>query len=326
MNVAEFIKNAREKKITDKEILEELKKQAPQKEDSFNRAQSKGMSETDILSEVIKQNENSPTQEEGFIPMKKKEELPQRKNEEAKLWIRIFIALIIVLMVSLSFTLIYRSFFIPQLRAIYPEMVVKEIHSIRPHYPLIDINPKKDNFKRFSFSTEEEYLIQIRNITRQEQDGKIVRIVAEDQRSQDAEIIKFNSFFDIFEIEVPENFFNYIEKDFDLFVYTEERANHLAFMALFDRKDYEDVKWMTMRPWEENIENDFSYFFNYFGENIEESEEELESINYSTRREPVSIRYREGERNMGLYYVVLEDAIIFGTSLRAVQIIIDRYL
>ena len=61
MKVVESIKSAREKNVSDSLILQEIKKQNPDKEVFFNKAAERGASPTDILNEIIKQ--NSPEKE-----------------------------------------------------------------------------------------------------------------------------------------------------------------------------------------------------------------------------------------------------------------------
>ena len=65
MQVVESIKKAREKKINDQLILNEIRKQNPEKEPFFKKAEERGASPTNILDEIIKQ--NSP-QENIVIP------------------------------------------------------------------------------------------------------------------------------------------------------------------------------------------------------------------------------------------------------------------
>ncbi len=56
MQVVESIKKAREKEISDQLILDEIRKQNPEKEPFLKKAEERGASPTDILNEIIKQN------------------------------------------------------------------------------------------------------------------------------------------------------------------------------------------------------------------------------------------------------------------------------
>ncbi len=56
MSVVESIQKAREKKIDDKSIVDEIRKQNPEKEVFFKKAEERGATPKDILSEIIKQN------------------------------------------------------------------------------------------------------------------------------------------------------------------------------------------------------------------------------------------------------------------------------
>jgi hypothetical protein len=84
MQVVESIKKAREKKIDDQLILDEIRKQNPEKEPFFKKAEERGASSTNILDEIIKQ--NSPQKkpvvpETPASPPPEKKETPSLKKE-----------------------------------------------------------------------------------------------------------------------------------------------------------------------------------------------------------------------------------------------------
>lgn len=339
MNIIDFIKNGRKRGLSDDFILEEIKKQAPHKKEAFDVAMDNGATSSDIVEEILKQNKEREEQE-------KKEEKPvedkkikkpnsgifgnkkegERKQNEG-LWLRIFIALIFVCVTSLSLTFFYRSLFVPKIESIHPVKIIEEVSVPHAHYPFVKMDPEKDNIVRFSISTTEEYLINIRNITRKDHQGELVRVIAEDHRTKETRIFDLNDFFDAFKIKYPEKFFENIEKEFDLFVYYETGRNNLGFILKIKNGKEDNLRWMIMRPWEETIEKDFSYFFGYFGEKIPETKNDLSSIEYKSTygKKTNDIRYREGEQDMGLYYSITETHLIFGTSLKTVQNIIDRH-
>ncbi len=66
MSVVESIQKAREKKIDDKSILDEIRKQNPEKEVFFKKAEERGATPEDILNEIVKQ--NTPKKEESPSP------------------------------------------------------------------------------------------------------------------------------------------------------------------------------------------------------------------------------------------------------------------
>jgi cobalamin biosynthesis Mg chelatase CobN len=71
MQVVDSIKKAREKKIADHLILSEIRKQNPEKEPFFKKAEERGANATDILNEIIKQNtvENKDLKEKKPVNM-----------------------------------------------------------------------------------------------------------------------------------------------------------------------------------------------------------------------------------------------------------------
>ncbi len=56
MKIIESINKARERGLTDKEILEEIEKQNPEKKPFFDKARERGFSSAEILDEIIRQN------------------------------------------------------------------------------------------------------------------------------------------------------------------------------------------------------------------------------------------------------------------------------
>jgi hypothetical protein len=83
MQVVESIKKAREKKIDDQLILDEIRKQNPEKEPFFKKAEERGASPTNILDEIIKQNspQKKPVVPETPASPPEKKETPSLKKE-----------------------------------------------------------------------------------------------------------------------------------------------------------------------------------------------------------------------------------------------------
>ena len=68
MSVVDSIQKAREKNISDDLILEEIRKQNPEKEVFFEKAQERGATTTDILNEIVKQNSSEKPLPEQKLP------------------------------------------------------------------------------------------------------------------------------------------------------------------------------------------------------------------------------------------------------------------
>ncbi len=339
MNIADSIKKARKAGVSDDKILQEIEKQNPQKKNDFDKARQKGASSTRILDEMIAQNEKrkEPEKEEKITsanppPKEKEEEIPKevppKPSEETKLWVRVFITLGLVTIASLAITLLYRTFFIPRLEPISPQLVEKEVYIPRTTPPLVALYPERDDVQRIAITTEEEYLMKLRRILREERGGELIRLIVEDHReeSEAARIATLRDFFGVFDIEPPEKFFEKIDENFTLLVYTGEGASALGFVASFDKEEREDVEWTVMRPWEESMEEDFLGFFGFWGDDISVTDEDLRSEDYyGERSRSDSIRYREGEERMGIYYSLMDDSLIFATSEEAIKELIERY-
>ncbi|MEA2092717.1 MAG: hypothetical protein U9P61_01970 [Patescibacteria group bacterium] len=339
MNIVDFIKSGRKRGLSDDFILEEIKKQAPHKREAFNVAINNGATTLDIVEEILRQNKERKQKKEEQRKVNEKvkdhsvddsifnDKKEKNKRKDDRLWLRVFITLIFICITSLSLAFFYRSLFVPKIESISPIKIIEEVSVPHAHYPFIKMDPEKDDIRRFSISTNEEYLINIRNIMREVHQSKVVRIIAENHITKETSIFDLVDFFEVFKINYPESFFDDVEKEFDLIVYPEIKENNLGLIFKFKKGKEDNLRWMIMRPWEETIEKDFSYFFGYFGEKLPETKNDFLSIEYDSEygTEISTIRYCEGEKNMGLYYSITETHFIFGTSLKTIQTIIDRH-
>ncbi len=329
MSFAESIKKARESGMSDEQILEAMKKQNPQKEGFFKDKESAGMSATAILDEITgedKKKETPPPPQEELSP-EMKTNIPLKPSEETKVWTRIFITLGLVSFAALFLTILYRAFFVPKLTPISPETITREVHMPRATSPLVKLYPEKDGIQRFAITVDEEYLLHLRRIAREEKEGELIRIIAEDQREgvRGPRVTDLEDFFNIFEVNFPEKFFEIIEKDFNLFVYTRETTGRLAFAVRFDKEVRDDVEWTVMRPWEDTMAESFRKFFSFWDQQLM-TDREFSSTTHRGEM-PISypIRYQEGSGGMGIYYTIAEDRLLFATSLDSIKIIIERY-
>ncbi len=344
MKIIESINKARERGLTDKEILEEIEKQNPDKKPFFDKARERGFSSTEILDEIIKQNTEELTPEGDLEKISHKEsgdafpytvpeennttkEIPRKPSEKSKLWSRIFITIILSSLAAFSFTTVYRSFLITEVEPVYPEIIQRQIHIPQASRPLVKLYPERDTIERIAISSNEEYFMYLEKLLEYETEKELVRIIVEDHREgEPLRIINFEDFFQAFSINPPQLFFQRISNDFDFYIYIQEEKNSLIFVSNFSNQYREEVEWNIMRPWEGRIEQDFQRLFSFLGESIETTNSELEttSIRISPTRQ-INVRYRETEEDRGLYYAIADERLFFSTSLEAVELIIQRY-
>ncbi len=335
MNFSESIKKARERGMNDDQILEAIKKQNPHKADFFDAEKERGLSSTDILNNVVREDVTTEKAQDKETTSPPKNEplpnivanIPQKPPEETKLWMRIFITLVLVSITATSVTILYRAFFVPKLRPISPTTIVHEVYAPRATQPLVRMYPERDSILRFPITADEEYLSYLRRIAREEKSGEMVRIIIEDQREgvRNARITDLEDFFKIFEIDFPENFFDKIERDFNLFVYTRETTGKFVFAVSFDRSVRDDVEWTIMRPWENTMMRDFRSFFNFWDIQTTESREFSNTTHKGDMPTSFPIRYSEAGGGMGLYYTITDDRLLFATSLDSIRVLIERY-
>ncbi len=330
------IKKARERGLTDDEILKEMEKQNPQKSAFFKEARERGASSTEILEEIIRQNEEKEDYLQGQASQKEspkinkeskedppkipEKNLPSRPTEESKLWTRILAILALSAVLAFSLTLFYRSLLIPELRPIHPEIIVEEIHIPQAHSPLVNIYPRDDGIERFAFSSEEDHFLHLEDLLTEERDEELVRVIVEDHREGDSSILTMQDFFELLEVDHPDRLFDLVSNDFDLYIFPSIGVNDIIMVTNFEEDDEESVRWNVMRPWEGEIEEDFEFLLAFLGEDLERTPEELNVTESGT----VSIRYREAEDEKGIYYTIDDERLFFSTSLEAMEAIIDR--
>jgi hypothetical protein len=332
MNFTESIKKARERGMSDDQILEAIRKQNPHKEEFFNKEKERGLTSTNILDNIVSEEEEvkpseKPPLQEPPIPPEIKEHVPPKPSEETKLWMRIFITLILVSIAATSITMFYRAFFVPKLKPIDPEIIVQEVQIPRATPPSIRLYPEKDSIYRFAITTNEEYILYLKKILRDNKDGELIRVIIDDQKDGVKNIRSSNleDFFNVFQIKFPESLFSKIEKDFNLFIYTKETTGRIAFAVKFDKTVRDDVEWTLMRPWEETMADDFRFFFAEWDQQISSVGEFSTTTHKGDMPVSFSIRYKEGSGNTGIYYTITEDSLLFATSLESIKNIIERY-
>lgn len=340
MSFIETIKKARGMGLTDEQILDAIKKQNPAQEDFFSSSLEKGKTATDILNDIMNQSEDTQEKEKNIEDTKKKTEeitlstedlpksIPSRPSQEAKLWVRIFITLGLVSMTALAFTVLYRALFIPTLEPIRPQINTVKVYAPAAGHPLVKMYPEKDDVQRIPVEIDGEYKMHLRRIMREEKSGDLIRIIIEDLNDgvgDRARVSSLEDFFRVFNIGYPENFFDTISKEFNLFIYTEEAINKIGFVTTFPEQQRQHVEMIILRPWEETIEKDFQDFFNFWGVEIPETKDDLLNMSYKgDLADAVTIRYREGTRGFGIYYAIRDNYLIFATSEDAIKKLLIR--
>ncbi len=345
MSFLDTINKARQQGLSDDQILEAIKKQNPQKAVAFDNAAAKGFTATQILNSIANPTPQSaanspatpsaqPTPPPAHIseikitPEDFPKSIPSRPSQESKLWVRIFISLCLVSIAALSFTTVYRALFVPSLEPISPQIRTINVYAPRAGQPLVKMYPDKDSVLRVTIESNEEIEMQMRRLIRDANEGEIIRIILEDLSmgvGENAKVSNLEDFFKAFSVTYPENFFNLIEKDFNLFIYTGEAQNRLAFITKFPVEQQQQVEMVVMRTWEKSIEKDLKGLLSPWGLEVEETDEDLKNIPHRIgSQNVVEIRYRESSRGVGLYYIVQEGYLIFATSEEAVREISTR--
>lgn len=141
------------------------------------------------------------------------------------------------------------------------------------------------------------------------------RIVIEN--IEENKIPSLKEFFEVFGISAPEGFFQKIEDDFTLFIYSQEAGNRLGLVAKI--KDYYPPT--LINSWETSMENDFENLFLLMGKEKPALVSYFRDGNY----QGINLRFQTfTKEDLGICYSIFEDFFIFTSSWESIEKIIDR--
>ena len=289
-----------EKDLSTEGIPEETE-EAPSMEETNPK-----MPEEDPYSEQVSEEDIKESVDEFKIPEEEKpapdniESVPDRPKEEDKMWVRIMIVLGLVALVAVVSAFFYWALFLEpptrEVGIVKPSLIEKEVYIPHTPRPLVALNLAQDNVLRFAFSSSREYMIEMNNISKKKLETQLLRIIAEDHRSDEPDLVDLEDFFSFYEVETPSGFFDTVEKDFTLLVYPEGEENRFGFVARIKEGKRDDLEWTIMRPWETKIEEDFRRLFSSLvSASLPATSSQLSETKYSYGRSDHEIRYREIE-------------------------------
>ncbi len=347
---ATSFEKAKEKGATATDILEEIIKQNPPRKESTpppakerrvavsqETREKEEKEREDFLKRLDSREKGQPLKEEAK-PSKEKpamseedeslfegesgHKMPRRPEAGTKLWARILTALVLITIVIVTAAFLYwvlvvKAPPVSDVKIADPVVVEKEVITPRAPDPLIKLNPDTDRSVRFPIISSEEYLLKLRQYMKENHESELVYVVVEDQRKEEYRIFDMRDFFEIFDIRAPGNFFDLVDESFTFIVYPEEESNRVAFVARFDINRKEEMDWLTMRPWEETIERDFSKLFAFVNINVLETREELaQKIHLDYR-----VRYREAEETEAFFAYSAEEPLSVYSEIESDEIV-----
>lgn len=124
-------------------------------------------------------------------------------------------------------------------------------------------------------------------------------------------------FFEQFEIKTPENFYDKLNNDFTLFVYSDKGVNRLGFVAEIKEEGLAE----SMNLWEKTMEKDSDKLFSLA---LGKEEPALVSYFRNESYQGVNFRYQTfSKQDFGICYSIFDDYFILTTSFESIKKTID---
>lgn len=332
MSILNSINQAREKGVSDKDILQEIIKQNPDKESNFQEALKRGATYNQVLEEIIKQNiqkeEEIKKQEAKALIMEKlkqkpsldpvleeeKKPLPPQKPASEKQWVRLIIFLVLFISLIGFGTFWYWYLIIRQQPPIPPEIKL-------PIDYILQEDCEQAGYYWYDQSCHQEEEVIIYDLEKVSE--LITNVLSLKRPIGSFEEIKFEeiSFLQIMqalEINFPELLGKLENPTF--FIYSQEQGNRVGFKGL-TREDLTEL----MLGKETDLLNIFKNLFQVIGFEQEPISTIFKQAIDSPAYDGPNFRYQTlTQDDFGLVYYVSDDQFIFSTSWQSLEYILNK--
>lgn len=249
--------------------------------------------------------------------------IPKPPTLVEKILIRAILIILLLLLIAFIITFWYWYLIIKEAKPIFPPKEIEEIEKIPPpEKPEVIIPPPLIPVQR-SLTLEISTLNQLPSLFSsvlekelpQNQLSEVVIV-----NSLENKVLGLKDFFEAFEIKPPENFYDKIENDFTLLIYSQPEGKRLAFLAKIREK--ENLKGLLI-SWESTLEKDFENLFTLM------NKEKPALVPYfkdgSYRK--ISFRYQTFTReDLGICYLTIENYFVFASSWESITKILDKII
>ncbi|MFH1575650.1 MAG: glycoside hydrolase family 3 N-terminal domain-containing protein [Candidatus Nealsonbacteria bacterium] len=248
-----------------------------------------------------------PAVKEVDVP-KTAKPLLKKPSTGQKLWIRVVLSLLVLSILALIATFSYWYIVIrveePEITAPI-EVVPEEKQLVIPPSLFYIENSQTITAPLFNQAIQEHI-----------EQGLIKRIVIQDTSNN--QVLGLKDFFNLFSITTPENFYDKVENDFTLFVYSQEEGNRLGLVVKIN--DPEGLADM-MTSWEGTMEQDFESFFETLGK----TEPALVSYFKDAKYQEESFRFQTFSlQDIGIVYATFDNYFILTTSWQSMEKALDK--
>lgn len=294
--------------------IEDLKKQEERRKEMLRRMESPL---------TIKQKPK-------LSPQKLAEDLirvvPKKPNIKEKLWVRILIVAIVVIILGGVLTFWYWFFRVknqppegeqetpPQLEEKLPDDSTEPSGITIP--PSLFLAGDTRTISIVSLDDLSDLLYQ--TLQEWQTDDQFKRIIIK----IDERIIGLREFSQAISIRMPDEFYDKIDDNFTLFIYSQPQGNRLGFVAkINDQEGFSDL----VRARESTMEEDFKLYFELLGKDKPAIVSYFKSAENVKRYEGPNFRYQTlTAQDLGICYTVTGEYFVFTSSWKSMEKLLTR--
>lgn len=182
----------------------------------------------------------------------------KRPSFPQKVWIRIVLALLVLAIVGVIVTFWYWYLFVrgaPVVEPVIEEEIIEE--------EIVEESEETLFIPLALIATEASQRLEIsllEQILKEELgENRFTRLIIKDL--EENKVLGLREFFEAFEVKAPETFYNKVNNDFTLFIYSSRGTNRLGFVTEIKEADL----FYLLKQWEETMEADFENFSVFLG-------------------------------------------------------------
>jgi peptidoglycan hydrolase-like protein with peptidoglycan-binding domain len=287
------------------------------------RPESEGPKKEKVKPQIKKERQKPAPQK----PIRMIRPLPQKPSWHQKIWVRVLIfGLVLVLLAGLSTFWYWYLVIRKEPPPISPETAEEEGEEIEEESPEEDAPVIPASL----FATEEKRIFNIaeldevspllkQTLTEKEERGEFKRIAIK----KGEEIIALKELIDSLQIRINNNsFYENLEEDFTLFIYSQIEGNRIGFAVR--TKNSEEIE-SFMRDKEASMKEDFQPFFNLIMEDQAPIAHYFKNSSNVVGYQGPNFRFQTLARNdIGICYLVSDNYFVFTSSWQSMKAVIER--
>ena len=255
--------------------------------------------------------------------------VPQKPTLSEKLWVRILIVSIILVLLAGIFTFWYWYFRVREQLPIGSEGPKEILDEEEPSKPsessekkevvlLQSLFPVGDTRDISVLKLETIPLLVAEILKEWQADDQFKQIIIKKENK----VISLREFFQALLIRMPDNFYEKVESNFTLFSYAQPQGNRLGFIIeVIDKQGLINL----LKSQETTIEDDFKVFFGLMGKNKPALIPYFRNANKVQGYEGPDFRYKTlTQEDLGICYFVSDDYLVFTSSWRSMEHLLGR--